>query len=86
LNFALAYLISTVSIVSIIVGYANSIFKQRKFAVITLVVLIALYTFLYTILQMSDYALLLGNIGLVVIVAIVMFFSRKIEWYNESNS
>ena len=86
LNFALAYLISSVSIVTIIAGYASSIFKQRKFAIITVVVLVALYTFLYTILQMSDYALLLGNIGLVVIVAIVMFFSRKIEWYNESNS
>jgi len=86
LNFALAYLISSASIVSIIVGYANSIFTQRKFTIITLVVLIALYTFLYTILQMSDFALLLGNIGLVVIIAIVMFFSRKIEWYNESNS
>ena len=86
LNFALAYLISSASIVSIIVVYANSIFSQRRFAIITLLVLTALYTFLYTILQMSDFALLLGNIGLVVILALVMFFSRKIEWYNESNS
>ncbi len=86
LNFALAYLISSASIVTIIVAYANSIFSHRRFAVITLIVLASLYTFLYTILQMSDFALLLGNIGLVLIIAIVMFFSRKIEWYNESNS
>jgi inner membrane protein len=85
LNFAYAYLISSASIVAIIGGYANSIFSHRRFAIITIVVLISLYAFLYTILQMSDFALLLGNIGLVLIIAVVMFFSRKIEWYNESN-
>jgi len=86
LNFALAYLISSLSIILLIVGYARSIFAQRRFVIITLVVLVSLYTFLYIILQMSDFALLLGNIGLVVIIGLVMFFSRKIEWYTERNS
>lgn len=85
LNFGLAYLISSISIVTIITAFAYSIFVQRRYAIITFVVLSSLYIFLFTILQMSDFALLLGNIGLVVIIAIVMFFSRKIEWYNERN-
>jgi inner membrane protein involved in colicin E2 resistance len=29
---------------------------------------------------MTDYALLFGSIGLVVVLAIVMHFSRKIDW------
>jgi inner membrane protein len=41
-----------------------------------------LYGFLFAILHMSDLALLLGNIGLFIILAIVMYFSRKIEWYS----
>jgi inner membrane protein len=82
LNFALAYLISSISIITLIVSYANSIFSERRFVITTLIVLTALYAFLYTILQMSDFALLLGNIGLFAVIAIVMFFSRKIEWYS----
>ena len=83
LNFALAYLISSTGIIALITGYAFSIFPKKKFAIITLIVLVLLYSFLYTILQMSDFALLLGNIGLFVTIGLIMFFSRKIEWYNE---
>jgi inner membrane protein involved in colicin E2 resistance len=31
-------------------------------------------------LSAYDYSLLLGNVGLFIILAIVMFFSRKIDW------
>ena len=37
--------------------------------------------FLFTILQLQDYALLLGSIGLFVVLALVMYLSRKIDWY-----
>jgi inner membrane protein len=53
--------------------------------------LLVLYVYLYIILQLSDYALLFGNIGLVIVIALVMYFSRRIDWYsslrrNEPNS
>jgi inner membrane protein len=40
------------------------------------------YGFMYVILQLQDYSLLLGNIALFVILALVMFFTRKINWYD----
>lgn len=86
LNFVLAYAISSASIIILIVSYASSIFSNRRYVITTCIVLICLYTFLYTILQMSDLALLFGNIGLFIVIALVMFFSRKIEWYNARNS
>ncbi len=86
LNFALAYLISSTGIIALITGYALSMFSKKKFAVITLIVLVSVYSFLYTILQISDFALLIGNIGLFVAIALIMFFSKKIEWYNENNT
>jgi inner membrane protein len=82
LNFTLAYLVASISIIGLIVIYSGSIFKNRNYTMITMAVLISLYGFLYAILNMSDFALLLGNIGLFVILAIVMFFSKKIDWYN----
>jgi inner membrane protein len=44
---------------------------------------IGLYSFLFTILQMEDYALLAGSIGLFVILAMVMRASQQIKWYSE---
>ncbi|WP_339924180.1 inner membrane CreD family protein [uncultured Cyclobacterium sp.] len=33
-------------------------------------------------MQLQDYALLIGSIGIFIILGIVMYFSRKIDWYN----
>jgi len=38
--------------------------------------------FIFTTIQVQDYALLIGSIGVFVILAFVMYFSRKIDWYN----
>ena len=43
--------------------------------------LITLYAFLYVLLQEQDYALLIGNAGLFIILALIMFITRKIDWY-----
>jgi inner membrane protein len=40
-----------------------------------------LYAYLYMVLMNEDYALLVGAIGLFVALAIVMFITRKIDWY-----
>jgi inner membrane protein len=39
-----------------------------------------LYKFIFVIIQMEDFALLVGSIGLFMILAAVMYFSRKIDW------
>jgi inner membrane protein len=91
INFALAYLISSISIISIISIFAYSLYKNFRVMLILTGSLLVLYVYLYIILQLSDYALLFGNIGLVIVIALVMYFSRRIDWYsslrrNEPNS
>ena len=44
--------------------------------------LAALYSFIFVIIQIENYALLVGSIGLFLILAIVMYVSRKIDWSN----
>ncbi len=80
-NFNVAYFISTVSIVSMVSLYSMSIFKLRKFTMILTTTLAAIYGFLFVILQLEDYALLMGSIGLTIILGATMFFTRKINWY-----
>jgi inner membrane protein len=40
------------------------------------------YLFLYAALKSEDYALLIGSLGLFVILAGVMFLTRRIDWYS----
>jgi inner membrane protein len=82
LSFNLAYLIASISIITLITIYAHSIFKSLKLTSIVAFILIILYGFLFTILQLQDYSLLLGSIGLFVALATVMYLSRKIDWYS----
>ncbi len=85
LDFDLAYLIASISIISMITVFANAIFHKRVVTLSILLVLAALYTFLFTILQLADYSLLFGNIGLFVVLGLVMYFSRKIDWFGTVN-
>jgi inner membrane protein len=79
-SFSLAYAIAGSSVVALITLYSVSILKNRKFPMFIGVALSVLYTFIYVIIQLEDYALLVGSIGLFAILAGVMYFSRKIDW------
>jgi len=84
-NFNLAYLISSVIIISIIALYARAILKSVKQTTILVVILCFTYTFVFVTLQLQDYALLIGSLGLTVILAFTMYITRKINWYTLSS-
>lgn len=81
-SFTLAYIISAISVIVMIVVYSFSILKIKKFPLFIGVALTALYTFIFVIIQLENYALLVGSIGLFLILGAVMYFSRKIDWKN----
>lgn len=79
-SFSLAYGISGIAVVALITLYSVSILKNKKFPMFIATSLSVLYAFIFVIIQMEDYALLAGSIGLFFILAAVMYFSRKIDW------
>ena len=79
--FNTAYLIATNFIVGMIGIYSISVFKNKKLSLILTITLALLYGFLFGILQLTDYALLLGSMGLVLMLGATMYFTRGIEWY-----
>ncbi len=81
-NFLKAYLIAGASVVTLITLYSKSILKTFKFPIFIGLSLTALYTFIYVIIQLESYALLVGSIGLFLILASIMYVSRKIDWSN----
>jgi len=80
--FKWSYLISSVAIITMITAYTKTIFKTPRLTMIMGAILIVLYIFIFTIIQLQDYALLMGSIGLFITLAVVMYLSRKIDWYN----
>lgn len=82
LNFNLAFIVSAIATLLLIAAYVRAILKSAKLSLLISGILLILYSFIFVILQLQDYALLIGSIGLFIILALVMYFSRKIDWYN----
>ena len=85
IGFGLAYLISMVATIGLITLYSKSVLANTKMALTQGSILAFLYLFIYIILQLEDYALLIGSILLFSILAIVMYLSRKVDWYTVSS-
>jgi inner membrane protein len=81
ITFGLAYLSASTAIIGLITLYAKAIFNNRKLTGLVFLILVILYLFIFSIIQMEDYALLMGSVGLFVVLSIVMYLSRKIDWY-----
>ena len=82
LNFDLSYWMSCAAILALITFYAYFVFDNRKLTAIFSSILLLLYVFFYSLLQLQDYSLLLGSLGLFIILATIMYLTRKIDWYN----
>lgn len=80
--FNTAYLLSTLLTLGLVSFYTSAVIKSKQVTLLITGILGVLYFFIFTIIQLQDYALLMGTIGIFLILALVMFFSRKIDWYN----
>jgi len=82
LVFNTAFIISAIATLLLIAGYVKAILKSNKLTALISSILLILYTFIFVIIQLQDFALLIGSIGIFIILGLVMYFSRKIDWYN----
>ncbi len=82
LSFNMSYLIGAVCVSATTLFYASTIFKKIKWGLLLSGVQIISYIFLYGTLQAEDYALLIGSIGMFIIVVLLMFITRKVDWYD----
>jgi inner membrane protein len=66
--------------IGLISWYTAGVLKDKKLSFMVAGNLTLLYGFIFTLIQLEDYALLMGSFGLFTILSIVMFYSRKIDW------
>ncbi|HLP93502.1 MAG TPA: cell envelope integrity protein CreD [Saprospiraceae bacterium] len=77
-SFNLAYLIAGTMTVGLASIFARSLFQSGKMALVVGGTMTLLYGFLFVVLQLQDYALLIGSLGLFAILAVVMYVSRRV--------
>ncbi len=82
IGFLAAYLLAVLSVLALVFGYCAAVLGGVARAAIITGVLAALYAYLYILLMNQDYALLAGSLGLLVILAVVMYLTRKVDWYS----
>ena len=83
IGFDLAYLFAALATIALIGLYSLSVFKSKSLATSVTIMLTVLFTFIFTILKAAEYSLLLGAIGLFVMIALIMYTTRKIQWYQQ---
>jgi len=79
-GYNFAYLIASVATIGLIATFLASLLKNGKAAIVFTFILTLFYSFIYVLIQLEDLALLMGSIALFLIVAALMYSSRKINW------
>lgn len=85
LGFDTAFLIAAGATVLLISAYAGQVFGGLWRFVLALVLFTALYALIYVLMRLEDYALLVGAVASFLAIALVMFFTRRIDWYGVTN-
>jgi inner membrane protein len=81
--FHAAYIIAAVAVAAMMFLYSRTYLPSwAKSAYVGLVMAIS-YVLLYAVLNAESYALLIGSIGTFLVTGLVMFLTRKFNWYGE---
>jgi inner membrane protein len=84
-GFNWAYLIASIPVIGSIALYSRAIASKlnKHLQWVIAGLLTGLYAYLYVLLQLEDMSLLFGTIGLFVVLALIMYITRNIDWYKE---
>jgi inner membrane protein len=80
LGFGPAYTAAALAVTALVTLYGWSVLGRRRGLALG-GMLAALYGLLYVLLQIQDYALLVGSIALFMVLAAVMRLTRRVDWY-----
>lgn len=81
LGFNLAYLIAGLATVILISTFIKMITKDNKTALLFAGILSVFYTFIFVLMQLRDYSLIVGTVGIFIILAVLMRVSTKVNWF-----
>ena len=80
-GFDVAYAVAAGATIALLAWYWSWVLGGRRQGVLMGGALTVLYGYLYLLLRLEDYALLAGSAGLFAMLALVMFLTRRVNWY-----
>jgi inner membrane protein len=81
LGFPLAYTVASIAVIGMVAGYSVVVLHHIRRALSIIAAVSLLYAYLYILLMNEDYALLIGSVGLFLILAAIMYATRRVDWY-----
>jgi inner membrane protein len=84
IGFELSYTISSSATILLISAFLNRLLKDKRTSYIVFGMLVLLYSFIYVLLTLKDYAYLAGNIGLFILLAIIMRLAASMDIFKKS--
>jgi inner membrane protein len=82
IGFAFAYLIAALAVLVQIYGYAIVVLRSKYRAFVLGSGISILYGFLYILINLEEYSLVTGSIGLFLLLSGIMYFTRNVDWYS----
>ncbi|MDR1351835.1 MAG: cell envelope integrity protein CreD [Treponema sp.] len=79
--FYTAYLLAALAVTAMMTLYSRSLLPSWNQSWYMGLVVTLSYILLYAVLNAESYALLIGSVGTFVVVALIMFLTRKLDWY-----
>jgi len=64
--------------------FTGALFREKKTALIVSGMLVVLYSFIFVLLTLNDYAYLAGNIGLFLLLAVIMKLASNLDVFKKA--
>lgn len=81
IGFGRAYALAATAVAVLVGGYAMAVLRARRAGALLGGVLGLIYAMLYGLIAAEQYALLIGALVLLAMVGLMMYLTRRIDWY-----
>lgn len=83
IGFGAAYALASAAVALLIGGYAAAVLATRRAGMLLGGSLALVYGLLYGLVVSEQYSLLIGAFALLAVVALLMYLTRRVDWYGE---
>lgn len=87
LPFGISYFIAALMVIALIGLYTYFVLTKKAgkvFSILIMAQMALLYVFLYVLLSLQDFALMLGSFGLFIVISVIMYVTKDVEWYTDN--
>jgi inner membrane protein len=86
IGFGPAYALAAAAVALLVGGYAVAVLSTRRAGLLLGGSLAVVYALLYGLVVSEQYSLLIGASTLLAVVALMMYLTRRVDWYGDNRA